>query len=142
MTYFVVYPSQNKILLMNMDMQQFNILNKTKTIALWTLKFRQKVCFIIIDMFVKYLCDHQNGSWENLFFGCPEKLLKRKSYTIRIRQRSFEWLTNCVFFPHCNTKKKIYIIPVAILIWSAEKCQHEYGAIPNNFQPFKLSSSM
>jgi hypothetical protein len=42
-------------------MQQFNILNETETIALKTLKFWQKVCFIIIDMYVKYLCDHQNG---------------------------------------------------------------------------------
>jgi hypothetical protein len=46
---------------MNMDMQQCNILNKTKTVALLTLKFWQKVCFIIIDMYAKYLCDHQNG---------------------------------------------------------------------------------
>jgi hypothetical protein len=30
---------KNRILLMNMDVQQFNILNKTKTIALKTLKF-------------------------------------------------------------------------------------------------------
>jgi hypothetical protein len=44
-----------------MELQQFNILNKTKTIALQTLKFWQKVWFIIIDMYVKYLCDHQNG---------------------------------------------------------------------------------
>jgi hypothetical protein len=39
---------------MNMELQQYNILNKTKTIALYTLKFWQKVCFIIIDMYVKY----------------------------------------------------------------------------------------
>jgi hypothetical protein len=32
-----VYSWQNKILLMNMDMQQFKNLNKTKTIALSTL---------------------------------------------------------------------------------------------------------
>jgi hypothetical protein len=46
---------------MYMDMQQFNILNKTKTIAILTLKFWQKVCFIIIDMYAKNLCDHRNG---------------------------------------------------------------------------------
>jgi hypothetical protein len=38
-----------------------NNLNKTKTIALSTLKFWQLVCFIIIDMYAKNLCDHQNG---------------------------------------------------------------------------------
>jgi hypothetical protein len=39
---------------MNMELQQFNILNKTKPIELKTLKIWQKVCFIIIDMYVKY----------------------------------------------------------------------------------------
>jgi hypothetical protein len=37
--YFVVYQSQNKILLMNLSLQQYNILNKIQTIALSTLKF-------------------------------------------------------------------------------------------------------
>jgi hypothetical protein len=23
-------------------------------------------------MYAKYLCDHQNGFWDNLFFGSPE----------------------------------------------------------------------
>jgi hypothetical protein len=46
---------------MNLSLQQCTILNKIKTIALSTLKFWQKVCFIIIDMYVKYLCDHQNS---------------------------------------------------------------------------------
>jgi hypothetical protein len=61
---------------MNLSLQQYNILNKTKTIALSTLKFWQQACFIIIEMFVKYLCDHQNSFSENLFFGSPEKLRK------------------------------------------------------------------
>jgi hypothetical protein len=43
---------------MYMELQQFNILNKTKTIALKNLKFGKNVCVIIINMYVKYLCDH------------------------------------------------------------------------------------
>jgi hypothetical protein len=34
MTYFVAYPLKNKLLLMHMELQPFNILNKTKTLAL------------------------------------------------------------------------------------------------------------
>jgi hypothetical protein len=33
MIYFVVYPFQNKILPMIMEVQQFDILNRTKTVA-------------------------------------------------------------------------------------------------------------
>jgi hypothetical protein len=33
------------------------------------LKFEDK-------MYAKYLCDHQNGFWDNLFFGSAEKLRK------------------------------------------------------------------
>jgi hypothetical protein len=58
-------------MLMNMHIGEFSNLNKTKTLKFW-----QSVCFIIVDMYAKYLCDHQNGFWENLFFGSPEKLLK------------------------------------------------------------------
>jgi hypothetical protein len=51
-----------------------------------------KVCFIIIDMYVKYYIDHQNSFLENLFFGSPEKLLKCSCYTIIIKQRYDETL--------------------------------------------------
>jgi hypothetical protein len=41
---------------MNLQLlQQFYMLNKTKTIALLTLKFWQKVCFFIIDMYVVFM---------------------------------------------------------------------------------------
>jgi hypothetical protein len=40
MTLFVVYPRQNKILLMNMELQQFIILNKTKTTENHTLRVK------------------------------------------------------------------------------------------------------
>jgi hypothetical protein len=38
-------------------------------------------------MCVKYVYDHHNDFWENLFFGSPENLLKWSSYNIRIRER-------------------------------------------------------
>jgi hypothetical protein len=89
-----------------MELQQFNILNKTKTFAFSNLKFWQKVCFIIIDMHAKYLCDHQNGFWENLFFGSPEKLLWI-SYTIRIRQRTG---VSYIEMKTYKYKKKLFIV--------------------------------
>jgi hypothetical protein len=90
-------------------------------IELKTLKFWQKLCFIIIDMYANYLCDHQNGFWENLFFGSPEKLRKCSCYTIIIKQRivdlierkiigngwnkTNQWSRQNAFSEKCNSEK-------------------------------------
>jgi hypothetical protein len=49
----------------------FNIFNKTKLS-----NFDRKSVLLFLICNAKYSCDYQNGFWENLFFGSPEKLLK------------------------------------------------------------------
>jgi hypothetical protein len=66
-----------------MELQQFNILIKTKTILHFKLSNFGRKCVLLL-LYVKYLCDHQNGFCENLFFDSPEKLLKWSSYTIEL----------------------------------------------------------
>jgi hypothetical protein len=46
--YTILY---DKLCGISMSIQQYNILNKTKTFALLNLNFWQEVCFIIIDMY-------------------------------------------------------------------------------------------